>query len=173
MPYRRKNTRLSPSHYLGERRYFITICCDGRKPHLSNPPVAQDILCVLKKFAARYNFLLHAFCLMPDHVHFLAEGTHPLSDVRELVRLFKQHTAFAFRKSSPTLLWEKSYYDYILRPSDSVESVACYIWWNPVRKHLCARPEDFSLSGSQTIAWMKCAATVPSWFAPWKTPEPA
>jgi len=98
---------------------------------------------------------------------------HPASDVREFVRLFKQHTAFEFRKTSPVRLWEKSYYDYILRPSDSIESVARYIWWNPVRKNLCARPEAFLLSGSQTIAWMKCAAAGTSWSAPWKTQEPA
>src|SRR6266481_9894571 len=28
-----------------------------------------------------------------------------------------------------------SYYDHILRPSDQIEDVACYIWWNPVRKN--------------------------------------
>jgi putative transposase len=173
VPYHRKNTRLRPSHYIGQRRYFITICCDGRKPRLHYPPFAQDVLRLLKQYAARYNFLLHAFCVMPDHLHFLAEGTHPTSDVREFVRLFKQHTAFEFRKTSSVRLWEKSYYDYILRPSDSIESVACYIWWNPVRKNLCARPEAFSLSGSQTIPWMKRAAAGISWSAPWKNPEPA
>ena len=173
MPHHRKNTRLPPSHYLGQQRYFFTICCDGRKPHLCNPVLAQNVLHLLKDCAARYNFLLHAFCLMPDHVHFLAEGVLPLSDVREFVRIFKQHSAFAFRKTSPARLWERSYYDYILRPSDHVESVACYIWWNPVRKKLCARPEDFPFSGSQTIKWMKRAPAGGSWLAPWKTAEPA
>lgn len=173
MPYLRKNTRLPPAYYLGQHRYFITICCDARKPNLRDPSFAEDVLQLLKTYAARQSFLLHAFCVMPYHIHFLAEGSHPLSDLREFVRLFKQHTAFEFRKTSPAHLWEKSYYDYILRPSDSIESVACYIWWNPVRKNLCASPGAFSLSGSQTIAWMKCAAGGVSWSAPWKTPEPA
>jgi hypothetical protein len=61
-----------------------------------------------------------------------------------------------------------SYYDHILRPSDPIEDVACYIWWNPVRQKLCTRPHEFPYSGSQTIDWMKRSATNPSWSAPWK-----
>ena len=96
---------------------------------------------------------------MPDHFHLLAEGLHDRSDLSEFIRVFKQRSAFAFRKSHrhpavvaglqtrATTLWEMSYYDHILRPSDRIEDVACYIWWNPVRKKLCARPQEFPFSG--------------------------
>jgi REP element-mobilizing transposase RayT len=107
---------------------------------------------------------------MPDHSHVLAEGLHDRPDVREFIRVFKQRSAFAFRKSHRRRLWEMSYYDHILRPSDRIEDVACYIWWNPVRKQLCARPQEFPFSGSQTIDWIKRSSAVPSWSAPWKTP---
>ena len=72
---------------------------------------------------------------MPDHIHSLAEGTHDTSDLHEFVRLFKLRTALEFRKLRGTALWEMSYYDHVLRPSDTIEEVATYIWWNPVRKH--------------------------------------
>jgi len=110
---------------------------------------------------------------MPDHLHLLAEGTHAQANLLEFIRLFKQRTSFEFRKSSPNRLWEKSYYDYVLRPSDSIEAVACYIWWNPVRKHLCARPKDYPFTGSQTIDWMKLSAVPSDWTAPWKAAVPA
>ncbi len=173
MPYHRRSTRLPSDSYLGQRIYFVTICCDRRSPHLRPPAFAQFVLKLLHECAANYSFVLHAFCVMPDHLHVLAEGTHPQSNLREFIRLFKQHTAFEFRKSFPGRLWEKSYYDYILRPGDPIEGVATYIWWNPVRKHLCARPQDFALCGSQSIQWMQRSASVPTWTAPWKHPEPA
>ena len=66
-------------------------------------------------------------------------------------------------------LWEKSYYDYILRLGDSVEGIACYIWWNPVRKNLCSDPAQFRFSGSQTIDWIRRSAIGDSWSAPWKS----
>ncbi|MGB7844780.1 MAG: transposase [Candidatus Acidiferrum sp.] len=115
----------------------------------------------------------HAFCLMPDHLHLLAEGAHAHSDLREYIRLFKQHSAFELRKFSRNRLWEKSYYDYVLRPADSIESVACYIWWNPVRKHLCAFPREYPFTGSQTIDWMTHSAAASDWTAPWKVAAPA
>jgi putative transposase len=171
VPYHRKNTRLPAPHYIGQRIYFLTICCDARKTRLRGEPFVLDVLRLLKECAAEFGFLLHAFCVMPDHIHVLVQGVHAFSDAREFTRLFKQHTAYAFRKISPDRLWEKSYYDYILRPSDSIESVAGYIWWNPVRRGLCVRPEEFPFSGSQTIEWMKSAGAGNSWLAPWKGGE--
>jgi len=105
---------------------------------------------------------------MPDHLHVLAEGSDPRSDLLEFVRLFKQRTAFEFRKSTRKSLWEMGFYDYILRPSDHVEDVAAYIWWNPVRKGLCEEPKEFSFSGSQTIDWIMRPRLGTAWSAPWK-----
>ena len=173
MALHRRNTRLPPSHYLGPRAYFVTICCDCRKPHFSSPAFAQRAVDLLLENTSKFSFLLHAFCVMPDHLHLLAEGAAPHADLREFVRLFKQHTAFAFRKLFRNRLWEKSYYDYVLLPSDSIERLACYIWWNPVRKHLCACPQEYSFTGSQTIDWMKHSARPSDWTAPWKPPVPA
>ena len=173
MPASRHNTRLAPANYLGHRSYFITICCDRRRPYLADLATAQMVLTILLHSAADYLFALHAFCAMPDHLHVLAEGTRPRSNLSEFIRLFKQYSAFEFRKSSRKSLWEKSYYDYVLRPTDTAEHIARYIWWNPVRRHLCAAPQDFPFSGSQTIPWMQVAHQVPLWHAPWKTSEPA
>ena len=158
MPHFRQNTRLPHGDYLGRRTYFVTICCDQRSPYLRSPGVAQCVLQLVQQTAAKYSFLLHAFCVMPDHLHVLAQGIEPHSDLSEFIRIFKQHTSFAFQKTCRHRLWEKSYYDYVLRPSDSIEGVACYIWWNPVRKQLCVIPQEFPFTGSQTIDWMKHSA---------------
>lgn len=173
MPYYRRNTRLPPSHYLGPQTYFVTIGCDHRMPLLRSPVFAQRVLDLLHVTASNYSFLLHAYCIMPDHIHLLAEGIHAQSNLLEFIRLFKQHTSFEFKKSFPTRLWEKSFYDYVLRPSDPIQALACYIWWNPVRKHLCFRPQDYPLTGSQTIDWMKHSVLPPDWTAPWKAAVPA
>ena len=172
MTVHRRVARLSPQNYFGRQAYFVTICCDFRAPSLRDPATAESALTLLLQCAGKHSFLLHAYCLMPDHAHVLAEGLHERSDLREFIRVFKLRSAFAFRKSHGRRLWEMSYHDHILRPSDAIEEVACYIWWNPVRKQLCARPEEFPFSGSQTIDWIKHSSAAPSWSAPWKTPAP-
>ncbi len=172
MPTNRRIARLAPGNYLGCQTYFITICCDHRVPHLLAKTTAQRVLHLLLECAASHSFRLHAFCLMPDHLHVLAAGAHSRCDLSEFIRLFKQRTAFEFRKSHRRRLWEMSYHDHVLRPADSIEDVACYIWGNPVRKRLCTHPHEFPYSGSQTIDWIKRAASGTSWSAPWKTPTP-
>lgn len=168
MTIHRKTARLASHEYFGVQAYFVTICCDHRVPFFRDQSTAKLVLSLLMECAAKESFRLHAYCLMPDHVHLLAEGTHERSNLREFVRLFKQRTAFAFRKSRGQALWEMSYHDHILRPSDHIEDVACYIWWNPVRQKLCTQPSEFPYSGSQTIDWMKRSFVHWSWSAPWK-----
>jgi REP element-mobilizing transposase RayT len=154
----RRNTRLTPDHYAGRQTYFITICCDRRALYLEPPATARRVVTLLLDCASRHSFALPAFCRMPDHLHILAEGTQDHCDLLEFIRFFKQRTAFDFRKSRALRLWEMSYYDRILGPSDSIEQLATYIWWNPVRKHLCPHPGDHPFSGSQTIPWLRPAA---------------
>lgn len=163
----RKRTRLPAGNYIGPRTYFITICCDRRQTHLALPQIADRVVALLHECAARQAFQLHAYCAMPDHLHLLAQGTVPESNLIELIRVFKLRTAFEFRKSQALRLWEMSYYDHILRENDSLENVACYIWWNPVRKGLCAAARDYPYSGSQTIDWIKHSSIAPNWTPPW------
>ncbi len=172
MPTHRKNPRLASENYFGRHTYFITIVCNHRMRYLAPAREAHRVLTTLSQCTANSSFQLHAYCIMPDHLHILIEGTHDTSNLREFVRLFKQLTAFQFRKFQDRQLWEMSYYDHILRSSDTIESVAAYIWGNPVRKQLCTHPNDFPFSGSQTINWMNHPHNDPAWRAPWHPANP-
>jgi REP element-mobilizing transposase RayT len=164
----RKSSRLPPQNYLGHGIYFLAICCDHRHPHLAGPSIATDVRTLLFQSAAANTFSSHAYCLMPDHVHILTEGIHPTADALEFVRHCKQLTAFQFKLKTQRTLWEFSYYDHILSPKDRIIEVARYIWWNPVRKNLCASPGDYPFSGSQTFTWMQDSPVRLAWCAPWQ-----
>lgn len=168
----RKPTRLQARNYLGHGLYYFTICCAQRRPYLANPTLANAVLRILFHSALTRSFSIHAYCLMPDHVHILAEGTNTTSNALEFIRNFKQQSAFLFKQKTRQLLWEFSYYDFILRSTDSLVEVARYIWWNPVRKNLCHSPADHPFSGSQTIPWMQASQTPPTWLAPWQSNVP-
>jgi len=172
VPLNRRVPRLPPENYLGSVPCFITICTDLRRPHLAGAEFASRVVGILKECAASTSFLLHAYCVMPDHMHILAEGGRLEANVLQFVRIFKIRTAFEFRKARKLRLWEKSFYDHILRRADAVEDVASYIWWNPVRKNLCSKPSEFAFSGSETISWMQRSTPQPTWAPPWKAKEP-
>jgi putative transposase len=168
VPFYKKQLRLQASDYTGRRTYFVTVCTENRVKFFSDTPAGRWLLEKLIAAAAGSDFALHAYCVMPDHVHFVCEGLADACNLIKLVEGFKQQTAYAFSKKHRIRLWQRRYYDHVLRPNDSIEDVACYIWWNPVRKGLCAVPHQYPLSGSQTLDWMKHSSLAPRWQPPWK-----
>ena len=171
--YPHKNIRLDASKYLGARCYFVTLCCASRRPIFANPKHAHWIVEILRVISMDHRFLVHAYSAMPDHLHLLTLGADQSSDLLRFLKDFKQRTGFDFRKQSGLVLWQKKFYDHILRGSDSVEAVAAYIWLNPVRKRIVSRPHDYLFSGSFTADWITTAKLDSSWTPPWKAKTPA
>ena len=166
--FSRKNIRLPLRKYLGKQIYFVTVCCDGRRPVFSDPKLANLAVEILLGTAEKASFSVHAYSVMPDHVHVLVGGFVENCDLLGFMSAFKQKTGFAFKKSLGRPLWQSKYYDYILRKADELESVATYIWLNPVRKNLCVAPQDYAYSGSQTIDWKARCAPAYCWTPPWR-----
>jgi REP element-mobilizing transposase RayT len=169
-PFRRTNIRLPAENYLGRRMYFLTLCFDGRKPFGKNPRVASWLIERLAAHAASCRFFVHAYCVMPDHVHAFVCAASEASNLMAFVEEYKQQTGFVFAQRTRRKLWQFKYYDRILRNSDSAEAVAWYVWLNPVRKGLCRTPLEYPFAGSFTDIGARIlqGSQSPSWHPPWK-----
>ncbi len=163
----RKRNRLAREKYLGRGRFFVTACCEGRNEIFRQAEVASAIVRSLREQSERCGFDVHAYCVMPDHVHFLAEGRTDESDFIRFVKAFKQVTGYACRERVAGRVWQRSFYDHVLRSSDSDEDVAWYIWMNPVRKGLCLEPHEYPFSGSFSLPWPR-SRPAERWMPPWK-----
>ena len=168
--FHRQNIRLPQENYRGRRIYFLTLCFEGRKPFGTNPRIAFWLIERLRAHAAARAFFVHAYCVMPDHMHVLLCAASEASNLMAFVEQYKQHTAFAFARRTRRKLWQFKYYDRILRHSDSPEVVAWYVWLNPVRKGLSRTPLEYPFLGSFTEigARMLRASQAPEWKPPWK-----
>jgi len=166
----RKNIRLSPDRYLGRTFYFLTLCFADRQPFGADARLASWLIARLRKDAVSCGFHVHAYCVMPDHMHILAAAAAEESNLMKFVESFKQETAVVFARRKHRELWQFKYYDRILRGSDSPESVAWYIWLNPVRKGLCQRPSEYPFLGSFTEigARLLKGSEASAWTPPWK-----
>ena len=171
--FRRKNIRLPASHYIGRWWTFLTMVVEGRVKRFFNASPVAENLALLTQHAQVCHFVISAYCFMPDHLHLLANGIEDDSDLLQFADGFKQDSAFAFKQQTGLRLWQKKYHDHILRAHERWESVACYIWMNPVRKGLCQRPEDWPYSGSFSVDWRKLVRLgVEPWMPPWKRTVP-
>jgi putative transposase len=87
---------------------------------------------------------------MPDHVHLLVEGQEK-ADFIEFVRVFKQRTAYLYKKAKGGMLWQRSFHDRVLRGEETTGAVARYICNNPVRKGLASSPLEYPFIGSFVV----------------------
>jgi putative transposase len=163
--------RLPSDHYVGQRIYFVTICCEGRSSFFGPPDLCKTAIEVLRRVSVSMHFMIHAYCIMPDHRHILAEGSTPGSNLTRFVAKWKQSTGYLLRDEASTPIWQRRFYDHVLRKATNCEAVAWYIWMNPVRKGMVAEPEQYPFSGSFTVEWPKLAPADTKWLPPWKTEE--
>jgi REP element-mobilizing transposase RayT len=147
----RKIIRLSQSKYIGRNIYFLTFCCEGRRQLFRDQSLASNILSTLKNISESNAFLVHGYCLMPDHFHLIVKGARDESDLIHFAKTLKQLTAFRRKEKTGERLWQRRYYDHILRPNDSLDQVLWYVWLNPVRAGLCTDARSYPYSGSFTL----------------------
>jgi REP element-mobilizing transposase RayT len=167
---KRKNIRLPAGRYRGRQSYFVTVCFHDRRPYGKNVSIAKWLIAKLKKNSESCEFFVHAYCVMPDHIHILASAKTESSNLVKFIEAFKQETAIEFEQRQRLRLWQFKYYDRILRSDDALDRVAWYIWLNPVRKNLSAAPADYPFAGSLTDIGKKLLqfAAPPEWTPPWK-----
>jgi putative transposase len=147
--FRRQRNRLPLDVYRGGITCFVTTSVFGGWPAFAREEAVTGCLSVLRACCEKRGVELYAYCFMPDHVHLLLLGIDR-ADVIAFVRDFKQRSGFAcnrlFRRRG--VFWQKSYYDHVLRGDEEIESVAKYIWGNPVRAGLVDEVRNYPFSGS-------------------------
>jgi len=136
-PRRRSSPRLSGFDYKGFRAYSITLATANRRQCFVDKAVVSRARGVLEEAAERHGFDLLCYCFMPDHLHALLQGKTEASHLAAFVRAFKQRSGFEFSRDRAQDLWQRSYYDHVVRSHEVVGEVALYILENPVRRRLC------------------------------------
>jgi REP-associated tyrosine transposase len=145
----RKRIRLSPDAYLVSVQPFsITLCVTDRKPVFGNPILARDAVDTLTTVSGLNGMELHAYCVMPDHIHILlSPGIN--YGVIEFVRRFKGRLVAVFRRQGETgRLWQRSFHDRAIRREENLLAVIQYILHNPVRARLVEDWKSYPFSGS-------------------------
>ena len=99
--------RLKAFDYLGIQRYFLTICTHDRREIFTEAAAVRHGTAQLLQTSEVERFAIIAYCFMPDHLHFLAEGTAPSSNLKELLRLYKQGSSFAWKRRTGCTMWQR------------------------------------------------------------------
>ena len=159
----RRAHRLDPQAYAAhDCIYFFTICAREHGDVFTCTTLAEGTIAALKWCRAQHGWKLFAYCLMPDHLHFLVQlperdarildgggrGLVPEGILDQISRFKRFTTTQVWRKAGGQgTLWQKSSYDRIIRFGASIEAAAYYTLNNPVRKGLVIDWPDYPYSG--------------------------
>ena len=98
---------------------------------LAKPEVSEIVKNALQHFNGT-RYLLHAWCIMPNHVHVITE---PLAgwELSNIVHSWKSFTANKINKllNRTGKLWQHEPYDHIIRSETEYREVIEYVWKNP------------------------------------------
>lgn len=122
-------------------------------PCFSSDQDYQIYLSWLLEYRDRAQCHIHAYVLMPDHVHLLVTP-EKLWSMGELMRRTGQRYAQYYnRKYQRTgALWEGRYRSCIACEPGYILNCYRYIEMNPVRRGLCADPGDYAWTSYRTNA---------------------
>jgi len=147
----RKRIRLAPEVYQGPAAFSVTISTAQRLPLFHNGDVVKMCVSALEKTSPRHSMVVLAYCFMPDHLHLLLEAKEG-GNLMRFVKAFKQVSAYRYRQTFQQPLWQKGYYDHILRKEEDVCGVAQYICENPVRAGLVTSLHGYPFLGGTLLA---------------------
>jgi putative transposase len=142
----RQSIRLNGYDYSASGAYFITICTHERE-HLFGDIVDETIeLNILGDIARSHwqqlsqhhpNIIMDESIVMPNHLHgiiVLESLTGNTKSISEIIRGFKTFSAKAINKERGLRgipIWQRNYYDRIIRNELELDRVRQYIINNP------------------------------------------
>ena len=151
----RKNNRLCSYDYSNIGTYFVTVCTKNRQPVLWNslvgaisdrPPIklskyGEIVDEAIRAISRHYpTVLVEKYAIMPDHIHLLLRivDTDGRSLIAPTISSVVRHFKGSVSKKCGTAIWQKGFYDHIVRNYEDCEEIAVYIANNPekwIQKH--------------------------------------
>ena len=154
--------------------YFVTVCTDRRRRMLANIAVADILTSEWRISQERHGWLVGRYVIMTDHVHFFCAAEDNAKTLSDFVKLWKQWTTKRMKEvelisngpsTGPRLasaattekagtadtaakrIWQREFFDYVLRSEESYAEKWEYVRLNPVRAGLVVRAEEWTFQG--------------------------
>ena len=117
--------------------------------YLRQPAVADAIVETIRYQAeALKNYALHAFVIMPNHVHLLLSPNIELPKLTKSLKGFSAKRANEILARTGTSFWQEESYDRLVRDRTEFHRIRTYIEQNPVRAGLVKSASEYLWSSA-------------------------
>ena len=129
---------------LTEVVYFITTVTRNREPLFQSDSNIELLRKVLREVQAIHPFGMRGFVFLKDHLHlllFIPDGTN----ISKLMQSVKRSFTSAYKETNQIEtslnLWQRSFYDHVIRTQKDLVNHLNYIHYNPVKHGYVSAPE--------------------------------
>ena len=149
----------------------LTFSCYRREAFLSRERTCQYLADAVNRAREGHGFHVWAYVMMPEHVHLLiwpAKEEYSISSILQSVKQSVARRAIGWlrannldglrllatgRKARPWQFWpDGGGHDRNVRNAKALRDIFTYIHYNPVKRGLVARPEDWLWSSARDWA---------------------
>ena len=146
--HHRRSIRLQRYDYKKEGAYFVTICTFQKQNlfgEINNGEmqlnvIGQIVSAIWEKIPCHFsNVELDEFILMPDHLHGiiviteLDENTSSLPTIIQNFKSISSRKINRINKNSGISIWQRNYYERIVKCEQELQNLREYIQNNPVK----------------------------------------
>ena len=153
-----------PRLCFNEAIYHITARGDNRELIFLDATDYQQYLLLLRRYKDRLGFKLHAYALMPNHIHVILEPAPEMTVSRILQCLTITYTKWFNRRYGRVgHVFQGRFHSRLIEKDAYLLVASRYVHLNPVRAQLARRPADYPWSSYheyvRSLPWNLCTTT--------------
>jgi putative transposase len=137
--------------------YHVTARGNARRKIFEDDADRGEFLSVLEQTIARFNWLLHAYCLMGNHYHLMIETTEAnlSAGMRQLNGIYTQR--FNRRHHRVGHVFQGRFKAIVVDRDSYLLELCRYVVLNPVRARMVGRAQDYQWSSYRATAGLSPA----------------
>ncbi len=129
--------------------FFFTLVSLNREPILCHAFVRNLLRQTIREARARWPFVIEAWVLLPDHMHFIWSLPDTDNDYSKRIGWTKKEMSRRFRDLAGTArptIWQKRFWEHRIRNEQDYSNHCDYIHYNPLKHGLCDSPLEWPFS---------------------------
>jgi putative transposase len=151
--------------YIPNATIFITCVTRKRYPYLKSKPDIDLFFGILEKVNEIHPFELQAYVMLPDHFHWLMKVDESSGNFSKIMHSIKRNFTRNYKHSQniqqPLTLWQRGFWDHVIRDEQDFGTHLDYIHWNPIKHGYVNKPEDWPYSSYKD--WVKDGVYEQGW----------
>ena len=137
-------------YYVPNATIFITAVTNNRTPIFKDSDNIQILFTTFKNVVFLHPYELVAYVVLPDHIHLIIQLIKGQENFSTIMKSIKGNFTVNYKKAhniqNNLVLWQKRFWDHLIRDENDLKSHLDYIHWNPIKHKYVDAPQKWQYS---------------------------